>query len=263
MARMLTDEQLRSYRDTGIVFPLRVLSAEEARRYCAASDELENQLGGKPRTIEVRQMHLHFRWAYELATQPRILDAVQDLLGPDLLVWATELFAKHPEDRTVTIGWHRDKPYMGFDAADTVTAWVALSPSTAANGCLRVVPGTGGQTNVAGDGARIEVNESAALDVELQAGEMSLHDGCIIHGSRANCSRTKRVGFAIRFVRPSARPLQGRPSAMLVRGRDAFAHFEPAEPPSETDTAVALARLKQSAAHHLKAMLHNLRHAER
>src|SRR5437762_12875036 len=86
-------------------------------------------------------MHLHFSWAYALATHPRILDAVEDVLGPNLLVWATELFVKHPHDPAVSIRWHRDSTYMGFDSATTTTAWVALSDSNAGNGCVCAAPG--------------------------------------------------------------------------------------------------------------------------
>src|SRR5438034_1049716 len=78
--------------------------------------------------------------AYALATQPRVLDAIEDVLGPNLLIWATELFAKHPQDANVAIGWHRDEPYMGFEPGLTTTAWIALSDSAPANGCMRVVP---------------------------------------------------------------------------------------------------------------------------
>src|ERR671934_2538982 len=123
MPRQLTEAQQRGYHREGLAFPLPVLSPPETRRFRLACDGLEARLGGKPLTVEVRQMHLHFRWAYELATHPRVLDAVEDLLGPDLLVWATELFAKHPRDAAVSIGWHRDRPYMGF-AGETVTAWI-------------------------------------------------------------------------------------------------------------------------------------------
>src|ERR1043166_8116916 len=98
MTLPLSESQKSRYRRDGILFPLRVLAADEAADYRRACDELESRLGGKPRTIEVRQMHLHFPWAYRLATHPNILDAVESLLGPDLLVWATELFAKHPPD---------------------------------------------------------------------------------------------------------------------------------------------------------------------
>src|SRR5688572_20976659 len=94
-AALTTDQQQRFWEE-GVVFPIRVFSADEALAYRRECDVLESRLGGRPRTVEVRQMHLHFPWAYRLASQPRVLDAVQDLLGPDLLIWATELFAKHP-----------------------------------------------------------------------------------------------------------------------------------------------------------------------
>src|SRR5262245_63058693 len=99
----LTLEQIKSYERDGLTFPISVLSAAEARLYRDSCDGLEKCLGGKPRTIEVRQMHLHFRWAFELATHTAVLDAVEDLLGPDVLIWATELFTKHPQDATVSI----------------------------------------------------------------------------------------------------------------------------------------------------------------
>lgn len=253
MANGLNESQRRRYREDGILFPVPVLETDDVRRYCVFCDELEELLGGKPRTVEVRQMHLHVRWASDLAAQPRILDAVEGLLGPNLLVWATELFAKHPYNSAVSIGWHRDRPYMGFDSRTTVTAWIALSPSHPANGCLRVLPGPERQ--------RAEIDESAAVDVVLQPGEMSLHDADILHGSRPNRSGEKRVGFAVRFVSPEARPLSGRPPALLVRGRDTRGHFEIIEPPTHTRTQAVLGAMKESATQHLDAMLENLRRA--
>jgi hypothetical protein len=261
MPRLLTEEQRRRYRDAGIVFPVPVLSPGELREYRRACDALEAQLGGKPRTVEVRQMHLHFRWAYELATHPRVLDAVEDLLGPDLLVWATELFAKHPRDAGVSIGWHRDGPYMGL-AGETTTAWVALSDSAAANGCLRAVPGLGRYGTPSGPPGTA-VAEWGAVDVRLRAGEMSLHDAHILHGSAPNLSDEKRVGFVIRFLTPQTRPLTGRPPVVLARGSDRHNHFRIVEPPAEAGGDQALAEMKKSSALHLEAMLNNLRRAGR
>jgi non-haem Fe2+, alpha-ketoglutarate-dependent halogenase len=267
MNRPLTDEQRQRYREEGLVFPVRVLTREEADAYRRACDDLEAQLGGRPRTIEVRQMHLHFPWAYALATHPRILDAVEHLLGPDLLVWATELFAKHPHDAAVSIGWHRDRPYMGFDAGATVTAWVALTESTAANGCMRAAPGperhAGPPPRRAGGPGAVAVDERAGVDVALHAGEMSLHDADILHGSGPNRSGGKRVGFVIRYVTPEARPLTGRPTVILARGRGSAGEFHVVGPPTETDGRQALAELKKSAALHLDAMLQNLKLAGR
>src|SRR5262249_38904322 len=241
MTRLLSEAQKHRYERDGIVFPVRVLSPEEALGYRADCDALEAQLGGKPRTIEVRQMHVHFPWAHRLATHPRVLDAVEDLLGPNLLVWATELFAKHALDPTVSIGWHRDRPYMGFDARTAVTAWVALSDSTAANGCMRAVPGPARFQG--GSGWRPKVNESEAVAVVLGAGEMSLHAGELPHGSGPTLSGEKRVGFAIRYVTPEARPPEGRPPALLARGGDSHHHFRLVEPPTDEDAERALAEM--------------------
>ena len=259
----LTAEHRSRYEAQGLVFPLRALSAAEAARYRAECDELERQLGGRPRTIEVRQMHLHFAWAYELATHPSVLDAVEDLLGPDLLIWATELFAKHPQEEAVSIAWHRDGAYMGLDPELTLTAWIALSPSTPENGCLRAVREPS-RRQAAGNEAIRARREPARLppgeliDVALEAGEMSLHDVYLLHGSQSNRSDQKRVGFAVRFTTPYARPLLDRPPAVLARGEDRFGHFQIHEPPRGCNAASALAQMRLSARRHLEATLKNL-----
>jgi hypothetical protein len=271
----MTQSQRRRYFDDGIVFPIPVLSSDEVRRFRAASDALESSLGGKPRTVEVRQMHLHFPWACELALTPRALDAVEDLLGPNLLVWATELFTKHPRDGAVSIGWHQDRPYMGFEAGATVSAWIALAPSDVANGCMRAVPGPGRRFagHAEPDDASpnpqqkrrstaVQVDEADAVDVVLRAGEMSLHDIDIVHGSGPNHSDEKRIGFVVRYITPEARPLEGRPPAILARGRDDCGHFQLVDPPSETDADEALQRMRESAARHFDTMLHNLKHLQ-
>jgi hypothetical protein len=263
MSRPLTDDQRRRYHEDGLVFPVAALSREEVGQFRRACDDLEAHLGGRPRTIEVRQMHLHFPWAYALATHPRILDAVEDLLGPDLLVWATELFAKHPHDAAVSIAWHRDRPYMGFDAGTNTTAWVALSDSTPANGCMRAVPGPGRHDAPATGRGNAAVDERAAVDVVLSAGEMSLHDADVLHGSGPNRSDRKRVGFVIRYVTPAARPRGDPPPVVVARGRGGDDHFRVVEPPTATDRDRALADLKTSACRHLDAVLQNLRLADR
>ena len=259
MTSQFTDALDRRYRHDGIVFPLRVLSTDEAVAYRRECDELERRLGGKPRTIEVRQMHLHFPWAYRLATHPNILDVVESLLGPDLLVWATELFAKHPRDANVSIGWHRDRTYMGLDAEHTATAWVALADSTAANGCMRAAPGPDRQTTPSVERLRDGAETDGLVDVLLKAGEMSLHDADIAHGSTPNRSDQKRVGFVIRFITPEARPIQGQPGVVLARGRFDGDHFHLQGPPTDALPELGLAGMKASATLHLDAVLGNLR----
>jgi ectoine hydroxylase-related dioxygenase (phytanoyl-CoA dioxygenase family) len=253
---LLSLAQRTQYERDGIVFPIPVLTKTEVERFRAGCDELEAQLGGNPRTVEVRQMHLHFRWAYELAVHPNVLDAVESVLGPNLLVWATELFAKRPRDSAVSIGWHRDKPYMGFDSHETTTAWIALGPSNAANGCMKVVLDADRQR--AQTGKKVQVSPEQMTDVVLQPGEMSLHDPFILHGSGPNHSNAKRVGFAVRFISPSARPLTGRPTVILARGHMDHDYFEISSPPEDASPEVALGGMRSSAARHLEAMLNNL-----
>ncbi|HUG92853.1 MAG TPA: phytanoyl-CoA dioxygenase family protein [Planctomycetaceae bacterium] len=271
MGRLLTPTQQDRYAQDGFLFPIAVLTADEVRRFRQASDDLEERLGGRPRTVDVRQMHLHFPWAFELASHPRVLDAAEDVLGPDLLVWATELFAKHPEDGVVSIGWHRDEPYMGLEPQYTTTAWISLGESTAANGCMRVVrPAAQVPRSAAGSTSRMSRRDDNGrtaespsegdeiIDVVLQAGQMSLHTPRVLHGSGPNGSREKRVGFAVRFVAPRARTVQSRPPAVLVRGRDTFGHFELVDPPVADDAEAAVGGLRESAMRHLDAVLQNL-----
>jgi hypothetical protein len=261
MTARLTSAQRDAYWNDGILFPLPALAADETARYRAAADRLEVMLGGRPRTIELRQMHLHFPWAYSLATHPYILDTVEDLFGPNLLVWATELFAKHPHDANISIGWHRDRKYSGFTSQTSVTAWVALSPSTVENGCMRAVPGPGRRDE--------EPNTAGAINVVLGPGEMSLHNADILHGSDANRSSEKRVGFAIRYVTPAALLLDAGgggaigsasepPTLLLARGV-AGDRVQLAPPPDDIDEQESLGEMKKSAARHLEQILQNLK----
>lgn len=261
------DNLASTLRQEGIIWPIRVLTSEEAAGYRAQCDELEAALGGKPRTVEVRQMHLHFPWAYELIMRPNILDVMETLLGPDIVVWATELFAKHPQDAAVMIGWHRDCPYMGFPPDSVVTAWIALSDSVVENGCMEAVPGPArrDRTDLLDSSApehRIpdaHIDASRTVPVELQAGEMSVHDSLIVHGSRPNLSSRKRVGFAVRYVRADALPLHGQPKVALARGKLSGDHFELVSPPGQT---LDLQGLKRSAIQHFESMLINLQNVQ-
>ena len=264
MSSRHTENREQIYQEEGLIYPVRVLEPDQAARLRSRCDELEAALGGRPRTIEVRQMHMHFSWAYELTTCPAILDEVEQILGPDIVIWASELFSKHPQDQNVSVGWHRDQGYMGFAVEDVVTSWVALSDSVQGNGCMRAIPGP---NRLSGTDLSPEVtsphhipeefiDESQVIDVELQAGEMSLHDCRIVHGSGPNLSDRKRVGFAIRYVRADSLPLHGRPPVVLARGSIQGDNFELVAPP--TESRIDLAGMKQSAIKHLDTILINL-----
>ncbi len=259
MPRSLTEQQVAQYEREGVLFPLPALTPDEIAYFRRQCDDLEALLGGKPKAYEVKNLHLHFRWAYDLVTRPAVLDAVESVLGPDLLVWATAIFAKHPYDPAY-VSWHQDGTYWGLDTAKLTSAWVALGPSHLANGCMQVVRGSHkhnilphtrrfGEHNMltGGQEVNVEVKDEDATPIILQPGQMSLHHVHIIHGSRPNTCAEKRVGFTIRYLTPAARIDGPRQKMLLVRGRDRYGHHELVEPPVERSLEDALAGQRQTA----------------
>ncbi len=253
MPKVLSREQVERYRDDGILFPIPALSLTEVARFREAFYDLEARLGGKPSAQQLSQTHLYFRWAYDLATHPRVLDAVEDILGPDILIWTVSMFPKHAQDPAY-ISWHQDGTYWGLTSTQVATAWIALTDSTVENGCMRVVAGshkrpilphkeTWAKENLLSRGQEIlvEVREEDATDVVLEAGEMSLHHVNIIHGSNPNRSDGRRVGFAVRFITPEVAQIGERLTAVLARGRDDYHHFDllPEPPGLSIEDAIA------------------------
>jgi non-haem Fe2+, alpha-ketoglutarate-dependent halogenase len=243
------------YRQDGILFPVPVLSAGEVASCQAALLELESRLVerglGDPKRIPLP--HLGFRWAYDLATHPAVVDAVEAVLGPDVVVQATLILTKPPGDPAV-VTWHQDGTYSGLHRSPNTTAWIALWDSTPENGCMRVVPGSHQRPILPHVASReehhllrhspeiaVEVDESEAVDVTLRAGEMSLHHSNIIHGSRPNRSTERRTGFIVRFVTP-AMPASDRP-VLRVRGGGDLSHLPQVgeqRPPAELDAGLDL-----------------------
>lgn len=261
MGKRLTAAELTSYQRDGILFPVSVLDKNEAADFRSSLEQLENRLGGSPKSHELSQCHLHFAWAYRLVNHPRILDVVEDVIGPNILVHATSIFKKRPYDATY-VSWHQDGYYLGLDRPDFVSAWVALTESNPENGCLRVVQGshhTGklphgnsavSEQNLLASGLEIAVTveESQATDVILRAGEMSLHHVNIVHGSNPNRSGAPRAGFAIRYVAPHVAQARPHFPVMLVRGEDSHGHFELQRHPPGEDFEHSVAALQEFSA---------------
>jgi chlorinating enzyme len=267
MPKRLASEQIQQYAKNGVVTPVAVLSPEETRRYLTAYEELEKALGGHPRATQLSLTHLYFPWAYELVTHPNVLDAVEDLLGPDIMVWSSSIFPKKAHDPGY-ISFHQDGTYWGLDSTQVTTAWIALTPSTVENGCMRVAPGTHrepihahvethAENNMLTRGQEVqaEIDEDGVLDVVLRPGEMSLHHVNIIHGSNANGSDRKRIGFAIRYMTPQVRQTGDANPVVLARGRDGCRYHEVLEnPPAPGSFAEAVARHQRAARKHLEAL---------
>lgn len=257
LTQSLSPAEIAAYRERGYHFPVRIFSDAEI---AAMNDRLratEAKVGGRLDGRMNQKPHLLFPWMNELIRHPKILDAVESVIGPDILCWSSQFFAKQPGDRTF-VSWHQDATYWGLSRPDVVTAWVAFTPSVPLSGCMRVIPGTHRQqmqhkdtfdnNNLLSRGQEIavDVDERQAVDVVLQPGEMSLHHVLIAHGSEPNNAPHPRIGFAIRYLPTDVRQVAGEAdSAMLVRGVDKYKYFEPEEPPEADLHPAALERHKR------------------
>ncbi len=189
--------------------------------------------------------HLLMPCIDRLMREAAIVDPVESILGPDLMVWSVEIFLKEAKSPDY-VTWHQDLTYWGLDSTDEVTAWLALSDVNVESGCMRFIPGshhrdivphrdTFADANMLTRGQEIafEIDESDTVDIVLRPGQMSLHHGRIFHDSGPNHSDDRRFALAIRYITPSMRQAVGqRDYAVLVRGEDRFGHF--LTPPTPT-----------------------------
>jgi len=257
LSRSLSSNQVERYASEGILFPVPVLSAGEVASYRDALESVAASCRGDRKRRRFDNLHLFFPWAYRLATTEALLDAVESVIGPDLVIDGSLVFYKPPHD-TSYASWHQDSVYSGWHLTPSVSAWIALTPSERSNGCMRVVPGSHrdgllDHDNVVGDpdllnrrGERLraDVDESQAVDVTLQPGEMSLHHTNVVHGSNANGSGEPRIGFIVRFVTNQLRH-RNRP-VMRVRGEADCSHLELAPPPAEEDLRSAVMKWRNA-----------------
>ena len=237
--KVLTPAQVEAFKCNGYHFPVRAISRAQADAYREEIENFEFDHGLIMKTPFRNKPHMVFKWANQLIRNPKILDTVEDILGPNLLVWGTSFFIKEPNDPAY-VSWHQDSTYWGLSHPDIVTAWVALSPSDIPNGAMRVVPGTHlkdqlphrdtfAQNNLLtrGQEVAVAVQGETAVDLTLEPGEMSLHHVRIVHGSEPNRAHYRRLGFAIRYVPTYVRQTEGpRGYATLVRGKDDYHHFD-------------------------------------
>lgn len=244
MPKILTETQIERFGRDGCVFPVRVMSEAEALAIRSKLEDYERRSGG-PLAGDLRhKTHLLFSWLADLVRNSRIVDAIEDLYGPNLLCWTTNFFIKEANNPAF-VSWHQDSTYWGLSTPDVVTAWVALTPSNHANGAMTFIPGTHQSDQLEhrdtfaknnlltrGQEVAVDVDNSKAVTIELRPGEISLHHVRLVHGSPANPSNDRRIGFAIRYIPTSVSQVAGEDSATLVRGVDTFHHFDPEPRPS-------------------------------
>jgi non-haem Fe2+, alpha-ketoglutarate-dependent halogenase len=241
----LTTAQVDGYERDGFLSPVAALTPEQARSCREQLEAFERALGG-PLTSEAvdaryrSRTHVLLRWVHGLAAHPAILDAVEDLIGPDILVYTSTWFIKEPDSAAIA-AWHQDATYFGLRPYVHVTAWLALTDATAENGCMEFIPGShrrgqlphragvvAASVNRAGQAVVGDIDDAPAVHAPLRAVEFSLHHTLLLHRSQPNGSRDRRIGLAVSYVPTSVRHLgvRHKTPAMLVRGVDRFGHFD-------------------------------------
>jgi non-haem Fe2+, alpha-ketoglutarate-dependent halogenase len=256
MGTTLWATDLLAYERDGFLASLPALDPDEVDWFRGRLEELEGQMFVRFGSSQVVQPQLHFRWAYDLATRPRVLDAVSDIIGEDVLVHSASIFCKHPGDGHF-VPWHQDGHYWQLSEAKLVSAWIALSDSTPASGCMRVVTGTHHgrlphkeephRANMLASGLTldVEIDPERVVDVHLAAGQMSLHHEQIVHGSGPNRSDDKRIGFAVRYVAPEVTQHLQHHAVILARGQDSYHHYEQLATPPGDDLEQSLERHRE------------------
>lgn len=234
----LTDAQRAQYERDGFLHPVDVLTAGEAATERALVEGLERDFEGKLAQPVGSYLRLAAYLASDVplrvARDARVLDAVEGILGPDIMMWSCEYFIKEANSEKI-VSWHQDLTYWGMDGSDhEVTAWVALSPAPEASGCMKFVPGSHRETIVPhtdtfaednllsrGQEIAVEVDEGDAVAAALAPGQMSLHHGRSFHASGPNTTGDRRIGLVIRYIRPDTPSTgQGKDFGVMMRGVD-------------------------------------------
>jgi non-heme Fe2+,alpha-ketoglutarate-dependent halogenase len=221
-----------AYADTGCCGPIRVLPPEAAAGVLARLDAVRPEDVAPVRHPWFYKAYLLFTWMDALVRTPAMLDAVERIVGPDILVMSADIWRKTPGE-TRHISWHQDAGYWYLDPPDIATAWLALTEATPENGCMSFALGTHKLRLVEhentyapdnmlshGQTVKIDVGRFPRVDDVLASGEMSLHHALLAHGSGPNTTAAPRVGICIRYLPGRIRYTEGPPvSAMPVRGR--------------------------------------------
>lgn len=240
MPRILSQAQVDQYRGEGFAFPVQVLTNHEVRELRADLEHWERQQGHPLDFPEKSKSYLLYKWADTLVHHPRVLDAVEDLIGPDILVYHSTMWIKEAHTPAY-VRWHQDGAYFFLDPLEHVTAWVALSEASEQAGCMRVIPGTHRLPMIEhddkpdahnmikrGQGISGRFDGERGTSMPLRAGELSLHHTSLVHCSPGNEADDRRMGLGISFVPTHVRPLGPvKPSALLVRGVDRHGNFLP------------------------------------
>ena len=234
----LTRAQIDAFNRDGFIRGIRVFGDEEIAHVRAYFDALlATVLAEGGDAYSINSAHLSYGRVYDLLGHQRIMPYLQDLLGPDLIGWGAHFFCKIARDPK-TVSWHQDASYWPMTPSKTATVWLAIDDADVQNACMRFIPGShrhghltyhlseADENNVLFQTVRDAENYGDPVDVELEAGEISIHSDLLLHGSRANRSERRRCGLTLRYCAPDVRALQGwRNKGVLLAGSDPGGHW--------------------------------------
>jgi non-heme Fe2+,alpha-ketoglutarate-dependent halogenase len=241
--RRLSRQQIDHFNTRGYILPIEVFSAAEMAEIRAYFDALLARVLGEGKDqYSISTAHTKYGRVFDLLTEPRILDCVGDLLGENLVGWGSHFFCKMPHDGK-TVAWHQDASYWPMTPSKTVTVWLAIDDADTNNACMRFLPAShthghlpyreseAAENNVLNQTVEdAETRFGEPVNVELRAGQMSMHTDLLLHGSEANTSDRRRCGLTLRYCTTDVRAYQGwSAKGSILRGRDPDNHW--ANPP--------------------------------
>jgi len=234
----LSSNQLKQYRDEGFVFPINIFSKEKAKEIRNEIELIEKEMPEELEKSGRYNAHLISPLLDEVTHNTKILDAVESLIGEDILVCGTTLFIKNPNEKGF-VSYHQDAKYIGLEPHNWVTAWVAITDSNEHNGCMRMWSGSHknnlkehdqkfNEENLLTRGQTVKnVPTDETTPLILTAGQMSLHHPTIVHGSDLNQSDDRRIGFVIQsYIGTNVKQVIGKNSVQLARGKDNYNFHE-------------------------------------
>lgn len=244
---VLTREQIAAFNRDGYLAGIRIFDEEEISAIRSYFDELlAKTLAAGGDSYSISTAHLRHGRVYDILTEPRLVARIKDLLGEDVIGWGSHFFCKMPGDGK-RVSWHQDSSYWPLTPSMAVTAWLAIDDASVENACMRYIPGShklGHLTYTLSENDEANVlNQTVAgaetlgepVNVELKAGEISIHSDLLLHGSEANQSTKRRCGLTLRFCPAIVRAGLGwNGKGVVVSGKDESGHW--ANPPRpETD----------------------------
>jgi non-haem Fe2+, alpha-ketoglutarate-dependent halogenase len=234
----LTTDQIHQYKEKGFVAPIDVLTFDEAKKIRAEIENIENQWPNEIKGLGRNYVHMLSPVLDNVCHNSKILDAVESIIGKNILICGTTLFIKNPKQKGF-VSFHQDAKYIGLEPHNWVTAWIAVTEANEENGCMRMWAGSHkkelqehnqkfDEDNLLTRGQTVEnVPIKETTPIVLKAGQMSLHHPTIVHGSGLNKSNDRRIGFVIQsYIGSNVDQVLGKMYVQQARGNDIYKFHE-------------------------------------